>query len=384
MSEHACLFSGMDRKSPESAEAGIYTGLFLFYFCTERSMHLRSQATKITLLFLLSALFCTQNVWAESLTPGENQELNRRSKEEAQQRQDLQRQKDVFLQKDQTKANDSSLPVETPSFLIHSIKLEGEKLGRFPWLLPILNQYAERRVGKAGINQIVKRLTNELIDRGYVTTRIVIPEQDISTGKLSLLLVPGIISQIRFDKPDHSGNWHNAFPTRPGNILNLRDLEQGLEQLKRVPSQDADFKIVPGKKPGESEIVISMKESNYARAVFSLDDSGSKETGKLQSSVTIAFDNPFSANDLFNVSFNKDADQENSLHGTDDYSLYYSFPCGNWTFSLSKQHHTYHQMVFLSYQAMPYSGDSDSSEVKIDRLLQRNQDSKTHMSHAPE
>ncbi|MCE5287480.1 MAG: ShlB/FhaC/HecB family hemolysin secretion/activation protein [Pelosinus sp.] len=321
----------------------------------------------------------TQVALAQSPTPGDNQELNRRSREEAEQRQDLQHKKDVFLQNERQSIKDTSLPTETPSFLIHTVKLEGEKTNKFLWLQDMLNQYAERQIGKEGINLIIKRLTNQLINRGYVTTRIVIPEQDLASGTLKLLLVPGIISNIRFDNVNHSGNWHNAFSVRPGDVLNLRDLEQGLEQLKRVPSQDADFKIIPGQKMGESEILISMKEDHYARAVFSLDDSGSKETGKLQSAVTFAFDNPFSVNDLFNVSFNKDADQESSLRGTDDYSLYYSFPNGNWTFSFSTQHYNYHQTVQGVNQTLAYSGDSDTTEVKIDKMLYRDQTSKTHL-----
>lgn len=338
-----------------------------------------SQYIKIITVLVLSALFCTQPVWAAILSPGETQDLNRRSREEAEQRQNLQQKKDVFLQKGQIETSDTSLPAEKLSFPIRTLVLQGERLNRFPWLQPMLNKYAGRHIGKEGINLIVKRLTNELINQGYVTSRIVIPEQDLSSGTLRLAIVPGIISQIRFDKADRSKNWHNAFPTRPGDILNLRDLEQGLEQLKRVPSQDADFKIEPGKNPGESEIVIHMTASQDVRAVLSFDDSGSKETGKLQSSVTLAFDNPFNMNDLFNISFNKDADHEDNLRGTDDYSLYYSFPSGNWTFTLSTQHHTYHQTVEFPNQTLPYSGDSDSSELKIDKLIHRDQTSKTHL-----
>ncbi|MGN6985683.1 POTRA domain-containing protein [Neisseria sp. P0008.S010] len=33
----------------------------------------------------------------------------------------------------------------------------------------------------------------------------------------------------------------NKFPTRSGNLLNLRDLEQGLENLKRLPTVEADL-----------------------------------------------------------------------------------------------------------------------------------------------
>ena len=31
----------------------------------------------------------------------------------------------------------------------------------------------------------------------------------------------------------------NAFAIRPGNVLDLRDVEQGLENLKRLPTVDA-------------------------------------------------------------------------------------------------------------------------------------------------
>ncbi|SEJ75057.1 hemolysin activation/secretion protein [Propionispira arboris] len=340
-------------------------------------MHL-SKIKVVLILVVLCMLPYTQ-AWAEIPHPGDNQELNRRSREAAAQRQNLQQKKDVFLEQEQIKDNDNRLPAEAPSFLIHTLMLEGDRDGQFPWLQDMLNKYKNQQIGKEGINLIVKRLTNELINRGYVTTRVAIPEQDLSNGTLQLVLVPGIISQIRFDKVQHSGNWENAFPTRPGNILNLRDLEQGLEQLKRVPSQDADFKLIPGKRMGESDVVIQMKESRPNRYVLSLDDSGSKATGKLQSSISMAFDNPFNANDLFNVSFNKDADRSENLRGTDDYSLYYSFPSGNWTFTLLTQHHNYHQTIAAINQNLLYSGDSYTNEFKIAKLIHRDQTSKTHI-----
>ncbi|WP_196304116.1 POTRA domain-containing protein, partial [Ralstonia solanacearum] len=42
---------------------------------------------------------------------------------------------------------------------------------------------------------------------------------------------------------------------------NLRDLEQGLEQMKRVASQDVDMQIVPTDVPGVSDVVISVKRA---------------------------------------------------------------------------------------------------------------------------
>ncbi len=39
--------------------------------------------------------------------------------------------------------------------------------------------------------------------------------------------------------------WKNAFPIKEGNILNIRHLEQGLEQMKRVSSLGVSMKLLP-------------------------------------------------------------------------------------------------------------------------------------------
>nr|WP_323744887.1 POTRA domain-containing protein [Noviherbaspirillum soli] len=73
----------------------------------------------------------------------------------------------------------------------------------------------------------------------------------MSAGTLTLL--PGIIRAIRFADTVRQFQWRSAFPAAPGDLLNLRDVEQGLEQMKRLPSQDVDIDIMPGEQAGESE-----------------------------------------------------------------------------------------------------------------------------------
>ncbi|MEN7530751.1 POTRA domain-containing protein [Cupriavidus sp. DL-D2] len=102
-----------------------------------------------------------------------------------------------------------------------------------------LEHYQGQCVGKQGVETLVKGLSQTILSKGYVTTRVLVPEQDLSSGTLKLALIPGVIGDIRFSDPDLWGTWKTAFPTAPGELLNLRDLEQGLEQMKRVASQDA-------------------------------------------------------------------------------------------------------------------------------------------------
>lgn len=313
-------------------------------------------------------------------TVTEVEEQNRRAKQAAEERQQRDQQQDVFLQKAaKATGDDSSLPAESPGFHIASLRLEGELVERFPWVQTMLDKYKGRHIGMGGINLIVKRLNNTFIERGYVTTRVFIPEQDLSSGVLRLLLVPGIIRDIHFQEPKTWGTWRTAFPARPGDLLNLRSLEQGLEQMKRVPSQDVDMQLVPGDKPGETNIVIAVKRTKSWKAVLSLDDSGTKGTGRLQASQTLAVDNLFGINDLFNITFNNDTERAGSRLGTRGDSLYYSFPQGDSTFTLSSSRNRYHQTVDSGAQSFVSSGESENLEFRVSRLMHRDQTRKTYL-----
>ena len=77
--------------------------------------------------------------------------------------------------------------------------------------------------------------------------------QNLKSGNLTLTLIPGRIDQItavdvQASRPvyiDNSGNFAPAMPMESGDLLNVRDIEQALENFKRVPTADADFSIAP-------------------------------------------------------------------------------------------------------------------------------------------
>jgi hemolysin activation/secretion protein len=157
----------------------------------------------------------------------------------------------------------------------------------------------------------------------------------------------------------------------------LRDIEQGLEQMKRVPSQDADMQIVPGDLPGESDVVIDLKHGKPWRFSASLDDTGAEGTGKLQAGFDLAIDNLFGINDMFSIAFNNDADNNSGNRGTRGSSANYSMPWGNFTFTLSGGSSFYHQFIAGANQTFISSGKSDNLEFKTAYLFHRDQSSKS-------
>lgn len=317
--------------------------------------------------------------FAQAQTLGEAEEQRRRARQEAAERAERQQAPGVRLPGPETPpdADATDLPDETPCFPIRRVRIDGNRPDAFPWIQPHLDRYADRCVGRRGLDIIVKRLSARLLGEGFITTRVGIPEQNFSDGTLRLVLVPGVVRSIRIVGADADVSWESAFPMGPGDLLNLRDIEQGLEQLKRVPSQDADLDIAPGAAPGESDVVVKLKQGKSWRLSVSVDDSGSKATGRRQGSIGLAVDNPLGLNDLLSLNLNNDAESDGHRHATRGNSLNYSVPWGYWTFALARSTYRYHQLVKGTNQSFISSGTSASEEFSAQRAFHRDAVSKT-------
>ncbi|PLO63225.1 ShlB/FhaC/HecB family hemolysin secretion/activation protein, partial [Klebsiella pneumoniae] len=73
----------------------------------------------------------------------------------------------------------SALPKETPCFQINGITLEDNV---FWWLPDLLKPVNGQCVGKQGLEAIELQANNALIERGYVTSRVLIPKQNLAGG----------------------------------------------------------------------------------------------------------------------------------------------------------------------------------------------------------
>jgi len=331
------------------------------------------------------ALICTP-VHAQQL-PAPDQELLRQQERERALREQLETRPDARLQEAPVAAPERLPQDEAPCFVINRITLEGEQADRFQWALPAANVKGDpalgRCLGTAGINVVMSRVQNAIVERGFVTTRVLAQPQDLTTGTLALTVVPGTLRQIRFAEGTHrDATLWNAIPARSGDLLNLRDIEQGLENFKRVPTAEADIQISPAEgadaAPGQSDLVVQWSQQRLVRFNLSLDDSGSKATGKTQAGATMSLDHALRQNDLFYVNLNHDV-FSGGKRGTKGFTFHYSVPVGYWLFGATRSGYEYEQTVAGNQQSYLYSGESYNAEVRATRLLFRNASSKTSM-----
>lgn len=308
------------------------------------------------------------------------QELLRQQERERVLREQQEGRPDVRLENSQGEQGERLPAQEQPCVRIDRIVLEGEAAKRFQWALaaadPREDPASGRCLGTEGINVVMKRVQNAIIARGYVTTRVLSAPQDLNTGTLTLSVVPGRFREAVFSEADaRHPAIANALPIRSGGLLNLRDIEQGLENLQRVPTVTADIKIAPavgeGAAPGQSDLQIDWKQRSPVRASVTLDDAGSQGTGKLQANATLSLDNPLGLNELFYVSAGRGVFNGKGKD-TNSWTAHYDVPYGYWLFGATASAYDYSQTVVGAYESYDYSGRSGNAEARVDRLLLRN------------
>ena len=273
----------------------------------------------------------------------------------------------------------SSLPAdENVRFPIAKVVLENES-GRFYFLRPIARDYEGRELSLKEINEAVGKMNHELMQRGFSTSRVVIPEQNLSEGMLRLVLQIGRIHAVRFAEDSDILYTYNLFPFREGDVLNVRDIEQGLEQAKRLPSQDITVKLLPAQEPQMTDVLLTVTRGKNVYGTISVDDSGLEDTGKLQWYTSVGVDQIFQRNDILRVGMNLDGAQDGYAKGTRGHNISYTIPYGAHTFTLSYQRSKYHQTV----ESRPYdfisAGDTNISTFSWDVVLHRSSSTKTSM-----
>lgn len=262
---------------------------------------------------------------------------------------------------------------------------------RFDWLLSAADIDANgqpdpargRCLGTQGVIVLQQRLQDALVRRGLATTRVLVAPQNLSQGVLTLTVVPGRLRALRFaDGTASRATMANAMPAQPGELLNIYALEQGLENFRRLPSVEADLQILPSlgpeAEPGDSEVVVRWAQRRPWRLNLSVDDAGSRTTGRVQSALTVAVDHALALNDLFYLTFsNAVADRPPGPRDARSRNVHYALPWREWLLSVTWGDWNYFQSVAGRNGPIIYSGDSQSGDIVLGRLLHRDARRKT-------
>jgi hemolysin activation/secretion protein len=269
-------------------------------------------------------------------------------------------------------------PKEERCFVVNELSLLGPDSARFAWLLDSATQYLHRCVGVQGLSFIASELDAKLVDKGLATTRVSLPPQSLEAGKLALQIEVGRVAAVRM--PDEGwGTWRNAFPVSAGDVLDVRDIEQGVENMKRLPSQSVAVRLEPGEAPGSSVVYIERKPTEFKdrlRGGLTIDNSGGPVLGRAQLSGNVALDNPTGLNDVLSANVITNAERPSQSHRSQSLSVSYSVPWGYNLLTLNASDSRFAQYVQGTTTRFLSSGRSSIAQLKLQRTVWRSASTK--------
>ena len=297
------------------------------------------------------------------------------------------RARDALPPKDGVDASRLMPKVEEPDFGgkchdIGDIRIEGSTLLPPATLSAINNSYAKRCLGSEEVGDLMAELTKFYIDKGYITTRVYLPRQDLSSGTLRLTVVEGTIEGYTLQQEGREANLsvRGAFPSGPGDILNLRDLEQGLEQLNSLQSNRVSMNLEPGSQPGQSKVALNNHATTPAHLSVSYDNLGTPTTGRDNLAATVTFDSLFGLNELIAIT-RAQTILGSDAHKSDISALQVSIPWGYNTLTLdaSESHYT-NTLTLPSGEKTPATGRTAIYGLMLSRTMFRDQNSRLSLS----
>ena len=235
-------------------------------------------------------------------------------------------------------------------------------------------------LGKNSINLIINSFNNEIIKSGYITSSASLVTKSLKDAKLEFVINLGLIDDISINELDTQRNRASLFSafgeySHKNKVANIRDIEQALESLQNVSKNDVSIKFLPSNRAGFSNIVITRVDSFPLKAAISLDNLGSKQSGKYQAMLNLSTLNLLGFNEIFSFSRGKDIFKKYEVtnkfngatgHGaSNNYYYGFSIPFGYFMLEYEKSKYDYAQIINAAYNLYTYKGRSESDSLSL-------------------
>ncbi|MFT6333255.1 MAG: hemolysin activation/secretion protein, partial [Lentimonas sp.] len=339
-------------------------------------------------LFLILGL----SIFTPSLSFAQNADAARRDiqiqNQILQEREELRRQREMEeIQRSRTKSLDA-LPTKTKKKIdddgacavIMGFDISGNENQKIE---KITNPYLGECLSKSDFNQIKQDIENKYIHMGYTLARVYFDTTKISDQEISIIIEEGKIEDLQLQ--DNS-KLNNRFPFRrklsqffafgfkKDKVFNLRDIEQALDQMNRLSSNNATMDIIPSdSQEGYSKVIINNQISASTRPSFGISNTGSKSTGKTRYTANLNQDNLIGIND--NIYYSHSRSNHDGVNNNKFHSNYLSFsaPFNYYTFGGSYSDSKYLTITRGNLSTSKASGLSRSISSYVSRVLSRSQ-----------
>ena len=217
-------------------------------------------------------------------------------------------------------------------------------------LAVVTSPFVGREITFEEISTIRNALTQFYISKGYITSGVFLPPQNISTGVIQFIAVEGeledieflcqpLVSSVEMDTTNSERGSSELKPKCPqpalrrlatsyvtsrlrsgAKPLNRFKLNDSLEQLQQNPLfSRIQAELVAGSAPQKSVLILNLTQAPALSSVIAIDNKNSSSVGSLGITAAVSHNNFFGFGDSINI-------ESGITEGISTYSLNYAIP----------------------------------------------------------
>ena len=150
-----------------------------------------------------------------------------------------------------------------PKVFVRQFKVEGNTVFPDAELSEILAPYENREITSEELQDLRRKLTQYYVDKGYVNSGVIIPDQKMTDGVLVLRVVEGSLSKIEISGNEYFRDSYleKRLALGAGLPLNIFDLRESLLVLQQDPRiERINARLSPGTEKDESILKVQVAE----------------------------------------------------------------------------------------------------------------------------
>lgn len=235
---------------------------------------------------------------------GEEEKLEREIEKERILRERIEKEKKL-PEVEEKKPEVAPLPIKEEKIFIKKIDVIGVTLLPQKEIEEIIAPFENKELTLRDFQRVADLITDRYRQKGYITSRAYLPPQKIEQGILEVRVIEGVTgdTEIKGNRYFKTQLFERKLTLKKDEPFNYNILRKNLARINEHPDRASRAVLIPGKKPGSTDIVLEVKDRLPIHIGFDFDNFGSRYIGKDRYKTTLTHNNLSGWEDILTIQY---------------------------------------------------------------------------------
>lgn len=208
--------------------------------------------------------------------------------------------------------------------MVRQFELTGNTVFSAEELAMVTAPYINRALTAEELQEVRRQLTLYYVERGYLNSGAVIPDQPVEEGMVRIRIVEGRLSEVEVIGNTHlrAAYFQDRLRPQADAPLNVQELQDRLQLLQQNPLiEQLQAELAPGVRPGEGVLQLGVRESRPYEIGFAVANNNPPSVGATRAYLYGLDHNLTGVGDSLGLSYGHSLESS-----TDDWRVFYARP----------------------------------------------------------